>query len=114
MPSVRIKENEPFDVALRRFKRSCEKAGILAKVRSCEFYEKPTWERKRKSCCRCKAQPEKSISRITQVYSTLLKPALTPELFFKELNQRAPRGRFLCFWISQNQPFNGAEQLLCQ
>ncbi|MDB4077214.1 30S ribosomal protein S21, partial [Porticoccaceae bacterium] len=49
MPSVRIKENEPFDVALRRFKRSCEKAGILAKVRSCEFYEKPTWERKRKA-----------------------------------------------------------------
>ena len=48
MPSVRIKENEPFDVALRRFKRSCEKAGILAKVRSKEFYEKPTWERKRK------------------------------------------------------------------
>jgi ribosomal protein S21 len=44
MPSVRLKENEPFDVALRRFKRSCEKAGILAKVRSCEFYEKPTWE----------------------------------------------------------------------
>ena len=41
MPSVRIKENEPFDVALRRFKRSCEKAGVLAKVRSCEFYEKP-------------------------------------------------------------------------
>ena len=27
MPSVRVKENEPFDVALRRFKRSCEKAG---------------------------------------------------------------------------------------
>ena len=48
MPSVRIKENEPFDVALRRFKRSCEKAGILAKVRSKEFYEKPTSERKRK------------------------------------------------------------------
>ena len=32
MPSVRVKENEPFDVALRRFKRSCEKAGILAEV----------------------------------------------------------------------------------
>ena len=42
MPSVRIKENEPFDVALRRFKRSCEKAGVLADVRSKEFYEKPT------------------------------------------------------------------------
>ena len=54
MPSVRLKENEPFDVALRRFKRSCEKAGILAKVRSCEFYEKPTWERKRKAAAAVK------------------------------------------------------------
>ena len=33
MPFVRVKENEPFDVALRRFKRSCEKAGVLAEVR---------------------------------------------------------------------------------
>ena len=47
MPSVRIKENEPFDVALRRFKRSCEKAGILSEVRSREHYEKPTTMRKR-------------------------------------------------------------------
>ncbi|MDI5349445.1 30S ribosomal protein S21, partial [Salmonella enterica subsp. enterica serovar Kentucky] len=37
----------PFDVALRRFKRSCEKAGVLAEVRRREFYEKPTTERKR-------------------------------------------------------------------
>ncbi|MDF2643593.1 MAG: Ribosomal protein, partial [Pseudomonas sp.] len=28
MPAVKVKENEPFDVALRRFKRSCEKAGV--------------------------------------------------------------------------------------
>jgi len=33
MPAIRIKENEPFDIALRRFKRSCEKAGVLAEVR---------------------------------------------------------------------------------
>ena len=59
MPSVRIKENEPFDVALRRFKRSCEKAGILAKVRSCEFYEKPTWERKRKAAAAIKRNQKK-------------------------------------------------------
>jgi small subunit ribosomal protein S21 len=26
MPSVRVKENEYFDAALRRFKRACEKA----------------------------------------------------------------------------------------
>ena len=42
MPQVKLKENEPFDVALRRFKRSCEKAGVLAEVRRREFYEKPT------------------------------------------------------------------------
>ena len=49
MPMVKLKENEPFDVALRRFKRSCEKAGILAEVRRREFYEKPTSVRKRKA-----------------------------------------------------------------
>ncbi|MDI4746034.1 30S ribosomal protein S21, partial [Salmonella enterica subsp. enterica serovar Kentucky] len=39
---IKVRENEPFDVALRRFKRSCEKAGVLAEVRRREFYEKPT------------------------------------------------------------------------
>lgn len=48
MPSVRIHENESFDAGLRRFKRSCDKAGILSDVRRREFYEKPSWERKRK------------------------------------------------------------------
>jgi len=33
MPSIRIRENEPFDIALRRFRRVCEKAGIMAEVR---------------------------------------------------------------------------------
>ena len=47
MPVITVKDKEPFDVALRRFKRSCEKAGILAEVRSREFYEKPTTVRKR-------------------------------------------------------------------
>ncbi|MGL5452610.1 MAG: 30S ribosomal protein S21, partial [Aeromonas sp.] len=36
MPVIKVRENEPFDVALRRFKRSCEKAGILSEVRSRE------------------------------------------------------------------------------
>ena len=48
MPIVKVRENEPFDVGLRRFKRSCEKAGVLSEVRRREFFEKPTWERKRK------------------------------------------------------------------
>jgi small subunit ribosomal protein S21 len=48
MPSVRVKDNEPFEVALRRFKRTCEKAGILTEVRRREYFEKPSQERKRK------------------------------------------------------------------
>ncbi|NIH41225.1 MAG: 30S ribosomal protein S21 [Buchnera aphidicola (Periphyllus aceris)] len=47
MPIIKIRENEPFDVALRRFKRSCEKAGILSEIRRRECYEKPTTKRKR-------------------------------------------------------------------
>ena len=47
MPSVKVRENEPFDVALRRFKRGCEKAGVLAEVRRRETYEKPTTTRQR-------------------------------------------------------------------
>ena len=48
MPTVRVKENEPFEVALRRFKRTVEKTGLLTELRAREYYEKPTTERKRK------------------------------------------------------------------
>jgi small subunit ribosomal protein S21 len=54
MPSVKIRENEPFEYALRRFKRTCEKAGILTEVRRREYYEKPTEERKRKAAAAVK------------------------------------------------------------
>ena len=54
MPSVIVKKTEPFDVALRRFKRSCEKAGVVSELRSRQFYEKPTWERKRKKAAAVK------------------------------------------------------------
>jgi len=54
MPSVKVRENEPFEYALRRFKRSCEKAGILAETRRREYYEKPTQERKRKAAAAVK------------------------------------------------------------
>lgn len=48
MPIVHIKEREPFEVALRKFKRSCEKAGVMAEMRRHEFYEKPTAAKKRR------------------------------------------------------------------
>lgn len=59
MPSVKVRENEPFDVALRRFKRACEKAGVLSEVRRREFYEKPTEERKRKAAAAIKRHLKK-------------------------------------------------------
>jgi len=59
MPSIRVKENEPFDVALRRFKRACEKAGVLTEVRRREFYEKPTAVRKRKAAAAVKRHLKK-------------------------------------------------------
>ena len=48
MPSIKIRPNESFDVGLRKFKRACEKAGIIPEVRKREFYEKPTSVKKEK------------------------------------------------------------------
>jgi SSU ribosomal protein S21P len=44
-----VKENETLDSALRRFKRQCAKAGVLAEVRKREHYVKPSVRRKKKS-----------------------------------------------------------------
>lgn len=49
MADVRIRENESFENALKRFKKQCEKAGILSEVRRREHYEKPSVKRKRKA-----------------------------------------------------------------
>lgn len=49
MSVVKVKENESLDSALRRFKRSCAKAGVLSELRKREHYEKPSVKRKKKS-----------------------------------------------------------------
>src|SRR5262249_1095266 len=49
MAWVRVKENEPIDSAIRRFKKQCEKAGILKELRKREHYEKPSVRRKKKA-----------------------------------------------------------------
>jgi len=49
MSEIRLKENETLDSALKRFKRQCAKAGVLAEVRKREHYEKPSVKRKKKS-----------------------------------------------------------------
>jgi len=45
---VTVDQDEPIDKALRRFKKECQKAGILAELRRREFYEKPSVRKKRK------------------------------------------------------------------
>ncbi|PIP13223.1 MAG: 30S ribosomal protein S21 [bacterium (Candidatus Stahlbacteria) CG23_combo_of_CG06-09_8_20_14_all_34_7] len=49
MAGVRVKEGESFDSALKRFKRLCEKSGILSEIKNHQFYEKPCEIRKRKN-----------------------------------------------------------------
>jgi small subunit ribosomal protein S21 len=49
MPGIKVKESEPFDIALKRFKKQCEKAGILSEIRRREHYEKPSVKKKRKA-----------------------------------------------------------------
>jgi small subunit ribosomal protein S21 len=49
MPGIRIRENESFENALRRFKKQCEKTGIISEIRKREHYEKPSVKRKRKA-----------------------------------------------------------------
>ena len=59
MPSVKVRENEPFEFALRRFKRTIEKLGLLTELRAREFYEKPTSIRKRKAAAAVKRYAKK-------------------------------------------------------
>lgn len=49
MSEVKVKENESLDSALRRFKRTCARDGIMREVRKREHYDKPSVKRKKKS-----------------------------------------------------------------
>ena len=65
MPSVKVRPDEPFDAVLRRFRRACEKAGVLTELRRREYYEKPTQERKRKKA----AAVKRNMKRLTRTVS---------------------------------------------
>ena len=49
MPGITIKEGDSFEAAIKRFKKQCEKSGILSEVRKRESYEKPSVKRKKKA-----------------------------------------------------------------
>ncbi|MEM1244750.1 MAG: 30S ribosomal protein S21 [Acidobacteriota bacterium] len=48
MPLVQVRDEENFENALRRFKRKCEKEGILTELKKRQHFEKPSVKRKRK------------------------------------------------------------------
>lgn len=48
MPTVKVQPGEPFDIALKKFKRQCERDGILSDIKKKEHYEKPSVRKKKK------------------------------------------------------------------
>jgi small subunit ribosomal protein S21 len=49
LPVIKLRDNEPFEVAMKRFKKQCEKAGILSELKRREYYDKPSVRRKKKA-----------------------------------------------------------------
>ena len=64
MPGVRVKDGESFENALKRFKKQCEKAGILQEVRKREHYEKPSIKKKKKAL----AAKKRAVKKMRKVY----------------------------------------------
>ncbi len=62
MPLVRVREDESLESALRRFKRKCEKSGILSELKKRQHYEKPSARKKRKAL----AARKKTLKRMAQ------------------------------------------------
>ena len=62
MPSIKVREDESLENALRRFKRKCEKSGILTEIKKRQHYEKPSVKRKRKAI----AARKKLLKRLAQ------------------------------------------------
>ncbi len=60
MPYVRVRESDSFENALKRFKKQCEKEGILSEVKKREHYEKPSVKRKNKAI----AARKKSLKKV--------------------------------------------------
>ncbi len=62
MPLIKVREDESLENALRRFKRKCEKSGILTEIKKRQHYEKPSVKRKRKTL----AARKKLLKRLAQ------------------------------------------------
>ena len=62
MPLIKVREYESLENALKRFKRKCEKSGILTEIKKRQHYEKPSVKRKRKAL----AARKKLLKRLAQ------------------------------------------------
>lgn len=60
MPSIRVRENDSFENALKKFKKQCEKEGILSEIKKREHYDKPSIKKKKKAI----AARKKSVKRV--------------------------------------------------
>jgi small subunit ribosomal protein S21 len=65
MPEIVVRDGEPFESALRRFKKLCERTGILSEVKKREYYEKPSVKRKKKILA-AKKRALKKMRRMTE------------------------------------------------
>ena len=63
MPGIAIRDGDSFEAALKKFKKQCEKAGILSEIRKREAYEKPSVKRKKKSVAARKRAMKKGKGR---------------------------------------------------
>lgn len=62
MPLIKVREDESLENALKRFKRKCEKSGILTEIKKRQHFEKPSVKRKRKAL----AARKKLLKRLAQ------------------------------------------------
>ena len=65
MPLVKVRDSEPFENALRKFKKQCEREGILSEVRKREHYDKPSVKKKKKSIAAKKKAAKSRKSKMT-------------------------------------------------
>ncbi len=63
MTTIKLKDGESIEGALKRFKKATEKAGILSEIRKREHYEKPSVKRKKKSIAAKKRAVKKNRTR---------------------------------------------------
>ena len=97
MTTIRLKENEPFEVAMRRFKRTIEKTGLLTELRAREFYEKPTAARKRKLAAAVKRHYKRIRSQQLPKKMYCLSAERRISEIWVPVPLRQGRGGFCCF-----------------